>query len=159
MKGRIFLNVRLKALLAVVAIGITACGTAELPEQQVRAVLEAAESAVEARDVSAVLDLVSSDYADSDGRKREELGRFLRGYFIANQSIRLLTRIESLEFPAADVAEVTMQVGMVGREAEADSAWNLAADLYRIDLTLMRDGGDWLITHARGERLGPALGR
>lgn len=159
MKGRIFLNVRLKALLAVVTIWITACGTAELPEQQVRAALEAAETAVEARDVSAVLDLVSPDYTDSDGRKRDELGRFLRGYFIANQSIRLLTRIESLEFPAADVAEVAMQVGMVGREAEADSAWNLAADLYRIDLTLMRDGGDWLITHARGERLGPGLGR
>lgn len=150
---------KLKVLLAVMATWVTACGTAEPPEQQVRAVLEAAETAVEARDVSAVLDLVSSDYTDSDGRRREELGRFLRGYFIANQSIRLLTRIESLEFPAADVAEVTMQAGMVGREAEADSAWNLAADLYRFDLTLMRDGGDWLITHARGERMGPALGR
>lgn len=133
---------------------LAGCGSAGLPEEQVRAVLEAAEQAVEARDVSGVLDLVSSDYRDADGRSPDELSRFLRGYFIANQSIRLLTRIERLEFPATGVAEVDLVVAMVGREAEAESAWNLAADLYQIGLTLMQEGGEWRVTRARAERPG-----
>ncbi len=115
---------------------------------QVRAVIAAAEQAAEARDVSAVMALVSPDYADADGRQAAELSRYLRGYFIANQSIHLLTRIDSLELPATDVAEVELTVAMVGRGAEAESAWDLAADVHTFRLTLMEKGGDWRVTHA-----------
>jgi hypothetical protein len=110
-------------------------------------VIAAAEQAAEARDVSAVMELVSPDYSDADGRQAAELSRYLRGYFIANQSIHLLTRIDALEFPAAGVAEVELTVAMVGRDAEADSAWDLAADVHALRLTLMEKGGSWQVTH------------
>ncbi|MEQ1580415.1 MAG: hypothetical protein ABL964_07480 [Steroidobacteraceae bacterium] len=144
------MNRRIFGVGAWVAIGLAGCGAPDSPEVQVRAVIEAAEHAAEARDVSAVMQLVSPDYADADGRQATELSRYLRGYFIANQSIHLLTRIDSLEFPARDVAEVEMTVAMVGREAEADSdsAWDLAADVHTLRLTLMEKGGDWRVTHA-----------
>ena len=41
----------------------------------------------------------------------------LAGYFIANQSIHLLTRIDKIDFPASDEARLQVTVGMVGREA------------------------------------------
>lgn len=143
-----------RTLLAGACLWLAACGSADPPEVQVRAVIDAAEKAVEARDVSGLMDLVSPDYKDEDGRQPDELSRYLRGYFLANQSIHLLTRIETLEFPATGVAEVALLVGMVGREAEAESAWNLAADVYRIELTLMQDGNDWLVTHADADPAG-----
>lgn len=133
---------------AWLVIGLAGCGTPDSPEVQVRAVIASAEQAAEARDVSAVMELVSPDYADAEGRQAAELSRYLRGYFIANQSIHLLTRIDSLEFPARDVAEVALTVAMVGREAEAQSAWDLAADVHSLRLTLMEKDGDWRVTHA-----------
>lgn len=135
------------ALAGVVCLWLGACGSADPPEVQVRAVLDAAETAAEARDVSGLMELVSADYKDSDGRQAEELSRYLRGYFIANQSIHLLTRIEKIEFPATDVAAVELTVGMVGRDAESQSAWDLAADVYQLKLTLMNESGDWRVTH------------
>lgn len=130
------------------AIGLAGCGTPDSPETRVRAVIAAAEQAAEARDVPGVMELVSPDYADADGRQAAELSRYLRGYFIANQSLHLLTRIDSLDFPARDVAEVAVTVAMVGREAEAESAWDLAADVHSFRLTLMEKDGDWRVTHA-----------
>lgn len=131
-----------------VAVGLAGCGTPDSPETRVRAVIAAAEQAAEARDVSAVMELVSPAYADADGRQAVELSRYLRGYFIANQSLHLLTRIDSLEFPARDVAEVAVTIAMVGREAEAESAWHVAADVHSFRLTLMEEDGDWRVTHA-----------
>jgi hypothetical protein len=134
------------------ALGLAGCGSPESPETRVRAVIAAAEQAAEARDVSAVMDLVSPDYADADGRQARELGRYLRGYFIANQSIHLLTRIESIDFPAREIAEVQLTVAMVGKDADAASAWDLAADIQSFRLTLKETGGDWLVTRADRER-------
>lgn len=139
---------RILAVGVWLAISLAGCGAPDSPEARVRAVIAAAEHAAEARDVSAVMGLVSPDYADADGRQADELSRYLRGYFIANQSIHLLTRIDSLEFPANDVAEVALTVAMVGRDAEAEAAWDLAADVHVLRLTLMEKDGDWQVTHA-----------
>lgn len=142
------MNLPLLLLAGPLAMVLAGCGSADPPEVQVRAVIEAAEKAVEARDVSAVMELVSPEYRDVEGRQTRDLSQYLRGYFIANQSIHLLTRIDSIEFPATGVAEVALVVAMVGQEAEADSAWDLAADIHQIKLTLMQEGNDWRVTHA-----------
>jgi hypothetical protein len=139
---------RIFGVAAWLAIGLAGCGAPDTPEMQVRAVIDAAEQAAEARDVSAVMQFVSPDYADADGRRAAELSRYLRGYFIANQSLHLLTRIDSLEFPATGVAEVELTVATVGRDAEAKSAWDLAADAHTLRLILMQEAGDWRVTHA-----------
>ncbi len=141
-------------MAGLACLWLGACGSADPPEVQVRAVIDAAEKAAEARDVSGLMDLVSADYKDSDGRQPDELSRYLRGYFIANQSIHLLTRIEKLEFPATDVAEVALTVGMVGQDAESQSAWDLAADVWQLKLTLMNESGDWRVTHVDAKPAG-----
>ena len=105
------------------------------------------EVAAEARDVGDLMEHVSANYRDAQGQDRAEASRYARGYFVANQSIHLLTRIESLEFPAPDEARVKLQVGMAGRGGEPGAA-SLTADLYDFDLALVREDGEWKVSYA-----------
>ena len=106
----------------LVAIALAACGSDTSPEDAVRAVIDTAEEAAEARDASKLLRLVAPDYRDARGNGADEIGRYVRGYLLAHQSVHLLTRIESIEFPGTDLARVKATVGMAGREAEAAGA-------------------------------------
>jgi hypothetical protein len=126
---------------------LTACSDDGSPEQQVRAVIESMEVAAEARDVGDLMEHISASYRDAQGQDRTEASRYARGYFIANQSVLLLTRVESLEFPAPDEARVKLQVGMAGR-AGAPGQAGLSADLYDFDLALVREDGEWKVSYA-----------
>lgn len=140
---------RTRTFLTLAALAALAgCGDADSPEQQVRAVIDQMELAAENRDVSELTEHLSEDYRDSNGRAAEEAGRYLRGYFIANQSIHLLTRIEQLEFPTDGEARAQVLVGMVGREAAATNQWDLAADLHTFKIALRREGDDWKVSFA-----------
>jgi hypothetical protein len=126
---------------------LAGCGGDASPEQQVRSVIESMELAAEERDVSGLMEHISDNYRDAQGQDRTEASRYARGYFIANQSVHLLTRIESLEFPQPDEARVKLQVGMAGRGGET-GAGALTADLYNFDVVLVREGGDWKVSYA-----------
>lgn len=76
----------------------------------------------------------------------EQAARYLRGYFIANQSIHVLTRIEHLEFPTDGEARAQVLVGTVGREAAATDRWDLAADLHTFKIALRRKPEAWKVT-------------
>lgn len=131
-----------------VALALLAgCAGEGSPEQQVRAVVERMELAAEARDVGDLMEHLSVNYRDAQGQDRTEASRYARGYFIANQSVHLLTRIESLEFPAPDEARVRLRVGMAGRGGER-GAGGLNADLYNFDVVLVREDGEWKVTYA-----------
>lgn len=139
-------------LLIFMPLALVGCGPSDTPETQVRSVIEQMERAVEARDVGDLMAHVSPRYRDDLGQGVDEASRYARGYFIANQSIHLLTRVESIEFSSAQEAKAVVTFGMVGREAEAGDAWNLAADLYEFDAALVREGDDWKVTYAKWRR-------
>jgi hypothetical protein len=138
-------------ILSAMAV-FAGCSEQETPESQVRSVIERMEVACFGRDLSGILEHVSKNYRDDYGNGREELGRIVRGYFIVNQSIHLLTRIEDLTFPAEDEARVKIVVAMVGRDAAASNAWNLAAELNTFDVVLVREDDEWKVTWARRQR-------
>lgn len=140
-------RVALATLLCCSTALLAACGKPDSPEAQVRAVVQEAEDAAEARDASRLFGLIAPDYRDPRGFAAEDLKRYLRGWFVAHQSVRLLTRVESIEFPAEDLARLSVTVGMVGREAGGE-AWDLAADVYDLDVTLAREGGEWRVIRA-----------
>jgi len=149
------LTARGRWLSLLACLWLTGCGGADdSPDSQVRAVIAAAERAAESRDVGDLMALVAADFRTDRGEGPEELRRYLRGYFIANQSIRLVTRIERLEFPGPDVAELEVSVGSLGREAGGE-AWDLAVDVRSFDVTLMREGGEWRVTRAAWRSGGP----
>jgi hypothetical protein len=146
MPGRARLAARAGAALLVLCLA--ACGPGETPESQVRAVVARGEKAAEARDLSGLMDLVSPKYQDGQGAAREDLKQYLRGYLVTHQSIHLLVKVDSVEFPYKDMAKVAVTLGTLGREA-ATSTFDLAGDVYDVDLELQLDDGDWRVTRAR----------
>jgi hypothetical protein len=146
---------RWSAVFAQVIL-LAGCGDANSPEQQVRDVIGKMELAAEARDVGDLMEHLSEDYRDPNGLGAQEAARYARGYFIANQSIHLLTRVEEIEFPTAGEARAKVLVGMVGRDADAlgesfDLA-NLAADLYEFKIALRREDDEWKVSFAEWSR-------
>jgi hypothetical protein len=127
---------------------LAGCGTDTTPEQQVRAVIATAQAAAAERNLSGIMDLVSPRYEDGRGGSAVELSRTLRGYFIANQSVHLLTRVESVEFPYKDMARVHLTVGTLGRKASPADTLELAADLQDVHLELRLERGEWKVTRA-----------
>jgi len=146
------MRIRTAVIGALIVAGLAGCGDSETPETQVRATIAAIEEAAEARDVGGIMEHVSNQFRDAEGRDGTELSRYVRGYFIANQSIHLLSRIESIEFPTPEEARARVVVGMVGRDAAASNAWNLAAEIHDFDVTFMLEDGEWKVTHARWGR-------
>ena len=138
-------------LLLAAGLCLGGCGETDPPEAQVRALLAAGEAAAEARDLSGVLEHVSEDYRDERGGGREELRQYLRGYFVMHQSVHLLTRVESVEFPYRDYARVRLTLGTLGREVDAGTAFDLAADVHDVALELRLEDDAWRVVRAAWE--------
>ena len=135
-------------LLAVLASG---CGASD-PEAEIRAMLAAAEEAAEARDVGFFGDVLGESYRDARGNDREEMLRMLRGYFIANQRIEIVSRVDEIVIEGGDAARAIVHAGMVGRRTDATLIDGLDADLYRFELELVNDGGNWQVIGADFKR-------
>lgn len=125
--------------LAVLAASLSGCGTRPEPELAVRTVIEQAEAGAEARDVGAVMDLVSDDYSDAAGRDRRALRALVRGYFVVNPQIELLLQIRSVEFPESNRARVRLRVASIGSTQLDAQAWQL---------DLVEESGDWRLLRA-----------
>lgn len=124
------------------------CGFPGTPEDEIRALVATAEESAEARDASALKDLVADDYGDAAGRTASDIRNTVHGWLLAHQSVRLISRVDSIELEGTELARVAVTVGMLGREAASDSAWDLAGDVWRLDLTLAREGGGWRVIRA-----------
>jgi hypothetical protein len=122
------------------------------PESEIRALLTAAEQAAEARDTGFFRAVIGSAYRDSRGNDRDQTVNLLRGLFVANQKIEIVSRIDSVELQGADAARAVLHAGMVGQRAGASMLGGLDADLYRFELELVNDDGDWQIIGATIER-------
>lgn len=135
-------------------LSVSGCGNDQgSPEQQIRQMLTEGEQAVESRSVSAVQAHISEQYSDESGHQRENLTRRLAGYFIAHQSLHLLTQIGPITLIGEDRAEVTLFVAVAGQPLEATSDLiSLRADLMRFDLKLVSESSQWRVRSARWRR-------
>jgi len=142
------------AVLAVMLLTLFlgACGGAdEGPEAALRAWVAEGQRAAETKDRGALMDMVAEEYADSRGNNRDDIENLLRFYFLRQQKVALLTRIDELTVIGETAAELTLQVGMAGTN---DNALGFSADAYRIEMELVRDGDDWLLIYARWGGIG-----
>jgi hypothetical protein len=124
------------------------CSQPASPEQQVRDVITAGEQAAEERDLGALMDLVSAQYGDESGRDAESLEQYVRGYLMLHPSIHLLTRVEEIDFPYADLARVRVTVGSLGHGAAEGASFDVAADIEELEIELVREGEDWRVRRA-----------
>jgi cation diffusion facilitator CzcD-associated flavoprotein CzcO len=129
------------------SLAVAGCGERTTPEQQVRAVITAAEDAAERRDHGDLVSLMSPRFEGANGEDTREVSRLLRGYLVAHPSLRVATRIERIEFPYEDMARVELAVGTLGRDG--DGPLDLDADAQSVDLELQREDGEWRVTRAR----------
>jgi len=144
---------RERTTTGIVAVMLLAgCGGPDgRPEDQVRAWVEQAVSAAEDKDRGALMDMVSAAYADPRGNSRDDIDRRLRLYFLRQDKVAFITRIDELTLHGDSAAELALQVGMAGTD---DNALGFSADAYRIEMELERDGDDWLLIAARWGGLG-----
>lgn len=133
------------ALVLAASLATTACSGRQTPEQQVRAVVAAAEDAAERRDHADLMGLVSPAFRGARGEDAAEVSRWLRGYLVTHPSIEVVTRIHAIEFPYEDLARVRLTIGTLGSDLRS---LDVSADAQDVELELQREGGDWRITRA-----------
>ena len=145
-------SMKLLSQAGALAVALVAgCGAGD-PETEIRALLAAAEEAAEGRDTGFFGDLVGSAYRDAQGNDREQLLRMVRGYFIANQRIEIVSRVDEVVLEGADAARAVVHAGMLGQRSGGELFAGVDADLYRFELELVNDGGDWQIIGADWKR-------
>jgi len=144
------MNIVRLAALALVVFG-AGCGAAD-PEAEIRALLAAAEEAAEARDTGFFRDLIGASYRDARGNDREQVINLVRGLFIANQRVEVVSRIDTVELEGTDAARAVVHAGMLSQRAGAELLGGVNADLYRFELELVNDNGAWQIIGATWSR-------
>ena len=132
---------------------LSACADKESPEDQLRRFVETGVMAAESRDVLAIRGLISEGYRDDGGRDRRRLAGLATGYFLRHKNIYLFTKINKIHFPVAGQSRVEVFVAMTGLPVTgAEALFDLRADVYRFELTLINESDDWLLKKASWQR-------
>lgn len=159
MEGCYHLPMRPTFILLILLL--TSCSAPQGIEAEIAAVVEAAELAAEDRDMSDVMAHVHDGFT---GRRAggqgsadaADLRKMLAGYFLANQSVHVLTRIHAVEQLSVDLVRVDLAVAMARRPIDDPTALgDIRADLYRLDLALERVDGGWRVIDAEWQPAGP----
>ncbi|HEX2138326.1 MAG TPA: hypothetical protein VHG33_01305 [Woeseiaceae bacterium] len=129
---------------------LAGCSPPSPPEAAIREWLEAAETAVEERDRSRLVEMIAEHYVDARGNDRESVNQRLRLYFLRNREIIVASRIEELEVIGGTAAQVVVTAGLAGADG---NAFGLRADVWRLDLELVQEEGEWLLIGAQWSEL------
>jgi outer membrane biogenesis lipoprotein LolB len=135
------------------ALLCSGCAAPDSADTQVRQVLAELEHAAEARDTRRFADRISAQYHDDEDRDAAAIASLARGYFLVNQSIHLLSRVERIDFPTNTEARVKITVGTIGNEADPTNS-SVAAEVHDFDVTLSKEDGEWRVIYARWQRPG-----
>ncbi len=135
-------------------IFLAACSAdPESPEQQIQELIDRLETAAEAKELGVLRDAIGDGYVDDRGYNKRSIEGLLRVYLLRNESIYLLSRVKSIEFPLDDHATVSVIVAMAGVPiASADQLLTIDVDMHRFDLTLQRRDDDWQVVVAQWRR-------
>ncbi len=131
-------------------LALASCGGAsDTPEERVRAVIAALESAAQARDVGAMKTHLSESYKDAQGHDRRTVLGIATGHFMRNKSVYVFSRVRTVEVPEPGFARAEAVVALAGTPIPDLSALpEVRADLYRFDVRLREESGEWRVTSA-----------
>lgn len=135
-------------LLLVVSI-LLACDAPLTPEQELREWVAEAARAAEAKEVGELRERVSDAYADDRGNDRRAIDRLLTFHLLRQGSLHVFAHIDSLDVETPDTAHLGL-LAALARVAvpDATALARVKADLWRIDLELSREDGDWRVVDA-----------
>lgn len=150
---KLWRELSLIALALLFPLLVSCSAERETPEAQVRALLAQGEAAAEKKESGALRQLISEKYSDSQGQDKKTIESILRYYFLRNESIHLLTRVQQITIPRPDAAQAIVMVAMASQPiANAEELERLRADLHRFEITLARESGEWKVTRAEWRR-------
>ena len=98
--------------------------------------------------------MISPNYTDGRGNSRDDIEDRFRIYFLRQNKVALVTRIEELNVYADSAAELVLSVGMAGTN---DGVLGFSADAYRFEMEFELEDDEWLLTSARWGELGGDL--
>lgn len=133
---------------------LAGCADPQSPEEQIRAVLERAETAAEEHDVSTLRSLLSERFEDHSGRAKDETVLLLRGFLLRHRPLYIVTRIQSITVNEHQQAQVVLALATAGRPIDntRESLGGIRGDLHRLELVMTRqDSDDWQILRAKRE--------
>ncbi|MDX1516240.1 MAG: hypothetical protein R3288_05340 [Woeseiaceae bacterium] len=139
----------------LVLVSLMGCGDEPAgPDAAIRAWVDAMHSAAEDKDRGEIVARISPAYRDARGHDRDDIDRLLRFYFLRQNRVEFVPRIEAITVFDGSAAEVSLVVAMAGT---SERALGFSADAYRFELELAADGDDWTLISARWGELGQAL--
>jgi hypothetical protein len=138
------------ALVTLAVVTLAGCRGKRLsPEQQVRSAIAGVERAVEEKDLKRVGRFVSERYRDKEGNDRQAVLGLLRLQVLRYPAIHLLVRVTGVELPGPKQARATVIAAMASLPIAAPADLPKAsADLYRFELQLTEDDGEWRLESA-----------
>ncbi len=141
--SRFYLSILLFTLL-------TACASDEgTPEDQIHDYIHQGIAAAEARDHSALADLIHADYSGERIINKQQLVATARAWFFRHKHIHLLSKIERIELTGDKRAYVVVYFAMAGQAISSASALtSLRAKVFRFELEIEKQD-EWLLRRAR----------
>ena len=136
---------------------LVSCSPAQdSPETQVRALLKQGETAAENKETGVLRKMISEKYSDSQGQDKRAIEAILRYYFLRNETIHLLMRIQLIAFPQPAQAQAIVLVAMAGQPISGvQELERLHADLHRFEITLASESKEWKVVRAEWRRAEP----
>ncbi len=133
------------------------CGNeADSPEERIKESLAALEQAAEARELGPLRNAILDEYSDNEGHDKKSITQLIRVIFLRQQNIHLLTRIKSIQVLDTGNAIADVLVAMAGRPVDdVGTLMGLSADLFRFEVELKEQGGDWKVAGAIWRRATP----
>lgn len=118
-------------------------------EEQIQQFLDQAVSAAEARDHSALGELIHNEFSSEKLINKHQLIATARAYFFRHKNIHLFSKLHSVESLDEDKAFVVVYIAMAGQTiSDMSELANLRARVYRFELEL-EDQGEWRVKRAR----------
>jgi hypothetical protein len=155
MMGTQIVNLSRYIAAGLVCTWLAACGgPAEGPEEAIRSWVRQGQEFAEAKDRRELVDMISPAYTDGRGNSRDDIENMFRLYFLRQNSVALITRIEELNVYGDTAAELILTVGMAGTN---DGTFGFSADAFRFEMEFELDDDEWLLTSARWGELGGDL--
>ena len=137
---------------ATFCCALVACGDPPTPpEDAVRAWVAEGQRHAEEKDRNGLMGLISPAYADARGNEPNDIENMFRYYFLRQNSIKLLSKIDDIRVFGDDAAEVDLTIGMAGTN---DGTLGFSANAYNFEIELVRDGDDWLLISGRWGEVG-----
>lgn len=119
------------------------------PEDRVREAVDQVVKAARERDVKRMVAAVSDQYTDADGNKKDQIAQLVRVQFLLHRNLYLVAKLSSVECPEPSRAEVVVYAAMASVPGGGvPELTKLSADVYRFELTMADEDGEWRVVRA-----------